>query len=66
MRCGGECRLKQGVVLPDALHGFKAGRGTGTATMDANMDQQLFGITHNPLFQVFVGIRKLYDSLYRR
>ena len=59
------CRLVRGLVLHEALHGFRSGRETGTATLDANSDQQLAGLAHEPLFQVFLDIHKEYDSLDR-
>ena len=59
------CRLKRGVVLNDALHGYRVGQGTGTATLEANLDQHLSGLAHKLLFQVFLDIRKEYDSMYR-
>ena len=31
------CRLNQSVNLYDVLHGFRAGRGTGTATLEENL-----------------------------
>ena len=33
------CRLNRGVVLHDALHRFRGGRGMGMATLEAKMDQ---------------------------
>ena len=64
------CRLKRGIVLNDALHGFRVERfiveqGTGTATLEANLDQHLDGLAHKPLFQLSLDIRKEYDSLDR-
>ena len=56
-------RLKQGVVLHNALHRFREGHRMGTSTLEANMDQQLSGITHEPLLQFFIYVRKAYDSL---
>ena len=35
------------------------------ATMEANMVQPILGIFHDPLFQVFINVRKSYDSLDR-
>ena len=49
------------LTLYDALHGFRAGRGTGTETLEENSVQQLVGIAHKPLFQVFLDVRKAYD-----
>ena len=59
------CRLKRSVVIHNSLHGFRTGRGTGTATLEANMDQKLAGLAHEPLFQVFLYVQKAYEFLYR-
>ena len=59
------CRLKRSVRLHDALHGFRSWRGTGTVTLEENLSQQLEETTHNTLFQVFLDVRKAYDSLER-
>ena len=58
-------RLRSFIVLHDFLHSFRQGRGTGTAIMEATLNQKLMVIVHEPLFQVFLDIRKAYDSLYR-
>ena len=55
------CRLKRGVVLHDALHGFRERRGTGTANLEAKPDQQLAGIEHEPIFQFFIDVQKAYN-----
>ena len=44
--------LKRGAVLHDALP-------------EAKLDQQLAVLAHKPLFQVFLEIHKVYDSLDR-
>ena len=31
--------------------------------MEAKLEQQLAGILHKPLFQVFIDVRKAYNSL---
>ena len=56
-------RLKRSVILHDALHGFREGRGMGTATLEANLAQQLAGLAHKPLFQMFLDDRKACDSM---
>ena len=43
----------------------RGGRGTGTATLESKLAQQLVGLAHEPLFQMFLDIRKVYDSLDR-
>ena len=59
------CWLKSSGVLHKTLHGFRTWRGTGTATLEANLSQQLVGIAHKPLFQVFLDVRKAYYLLDR-
>ena len=51
-------RLQSSIVQHDVLHGFRQGRGTGTAIMEAKLEQHLAGIVHEPLFQVFLNVRK--------
>ena len=58
-------RLQSSIVLHDVLHAFRQGRGTGTAIREAKLEQKLGRIVHKPLFQVFIGVRKSYDSLDR-
>ena len=53
------------VVLHHGLHGFREGRETGTAIMDANLSQQLAGLAHEPLFQVLLDNHKAYELLDR-
>ena len=49
-------RLKRSVVLHNTLHGFREGRGTGTAMLEANLVQQLVGLAHEPFFQVLLDV----------
>ena len=49
-------------MLHDALHGSREGRGAGTPMLDAKLAQQLGGISHEPLFQVFMDVCKSYGS----
>ena len=51
------------VIFQDVLHGFCAIRGTGTAIMDIKMAQELASIDQEPLFLVFLDLRKAYDTL---
>ncbi len=39
--------------------------GTGTVTMEAKLAQQLAWMEQEPLYQVFVNLRKAYDHLVR-
>ena len=56
---------KWSMSLHDALHGFRAGRGVGTATLEAELAQQLAGISRKSLFQVFLDVQKAYNPLDR-
>ena len=59
-------RLRYSVTLYDALHEFRQGRGTGMATLKTNMVQHLAGVFKDPLFQVFLDVRKACGLLYRK
>ena len=50
-------------MLHDTLHGFRIWRGTETATLEAKLAHQMAGLAHKPLFQVFLDVRKAYNSL---
>ena len=54
-------RLRSSIVLHDVLHGFGNVRRTGTAIMESKLEQLLAGIFHEPLFQVFLDVRKAYN-----
>ena len=58
-------RIMAEVKFHDALHGFLPERGTGTATIEAKLLQQLAGIAQVPLFEVFLDLKKAYDTLDR-
>ena len=59
------CQMKWSVTLNDAFYKLRAGGGEGTATLEAKLVQQLVGIAHEPLFQVFLDVRKVYKSMDR-
>ena len=61
----GNCSLKSSIMLHDTLHGFREGRGAGTAMLESKLSQKLSGIAHNPLLQVFLDVHKAYSSLDR-
>jgi len=60
-----DARIKASVEFHDALHGFRAKRGTGTAIIEAKLLQQLAAIDQVPLFEVFLDLKKAYDTLDR-
>ena len=50
-------RVKAKVKLHDILHGFVSKRGTGTAILEAKLQQELASIEQAPLFSVFIDLR---------
>jgi hypothetical protein len=56
------CRLGS-IEFHPCLHGGLPKRGTGTATIEAKLAQQLAWMEQEPLYQVFVDLRKAYDHL---
>jgi hypothetical protein len=58
-------RLKAAISFHDALHGFRPGRGTTTAIIEAKLFQQLASIQQVPVFEIFLDLKKAYDTLDR-
>ena len=58
-------RLQASIELHDALHGFRARRGTGTAIIEAKLLQQWARLKQVPLYGIFLDLRKAYDTLDR-
>ena len=56
-------RLTASITFHDFLHGFRAGRGTGTATLEANLLQQLAASGEEVLYVIFLDLHKAYDTL---
>ena len=48
----------QVIEFHDCLHGFLSGRGTGTATTEVKLTQQLAYLEQVPLFGVFIDLKK--------
>ena len=72
--CGGDvegsggnfnCQLTASITYHDFLHGFREGRGTGTATLEAKLLQQLAALREEVLYVVFLDLHKTYDALDR-
>ena len=59
------CRITAGINFHDALHGFWEGRGTGTATLEEKLLQQLAAMTEEVLYVIFLDLTKAYDALDR-
>jgi retron-type reverse transcriptase len=58
-------RLKAAIAFHDALHGFWPRRGTTTAIIEAKLFQQLALIQQVPIFEIFIDLKKAYDTLDR-
>ena len=58
-------RLQSTIVFDDAIHGFRRGRGCNTAIMEAKLLMQFQYRKDNPLYMVFIDLKKAYDTLDR-
>ena len=58
-------RFTSSITYHNALHGFRAGRGTGTATLKAKLLQQLAAMREEVLYVIFLDLTKAYDALDR-
>jgi len=59
-------RMSDKIELADELHGFRQGRGTGTAIMEAKLLSQLQCRSDEPLYMIFLDLKKAYDTLDRK
>ena len=57
--------LAASITYHDFLHGFWAGRGTGTATLEAKLLQQLVALREEVLYMIFLDLHRAYDALDR-
>ena len=46
------CRFTASITYNNFLHGFRAGRGTGTATLEAKLLQQLVAFREEVLYVI--------------
>ena len=58
-----DTQIKLVVTFHNVIHGFRTKRGTGMKIMELNMAQEIASIDQNPLFLVFLDLRKSYDTL---
>ena len=58
-------RFTSFITYHDALHGFRSGRVTGTATLEAKLLQQLAAMKEEVLYMIFLDLTKSYDALDR-
>ena len=59
------CRFTASITYHDSLHGFQAVRGTGTATLEVKLLQQLAAMREEVLYVIFLDLTKAYDALDR-
>ena len=59
------CPFTASITYHDFLHGFRAGRGTCTATLEAKLLQQLAALREEVLYMIFLDLHKAYDTLDR-
>ena len=60
-----ERRVSTAVTYHDALHGFRARHGMGTAIIEAKLFQQLAAIDQVPVYEIFLDLKKAYDAVDR-
>ena len=58
-------RFTSSITYHDALHGFRSGRGTGTATLKTKLLQQLAAMREEVLYVIFLDLTKSYNALDR-
>ena len=56
-------RLATAITYHDFLHGFRAGRGTETATLEAKLLQQLADMREEVLYAICLDLTKAYAAL---
>ena len=59
------CRFTASITYHDFLHGFWAGRGTGTPTLEAKLLQQLAALREEVLYVIFLDLHRAYYDLDR-
>ena len=59
------CQILSSIQFHEALHSIHKGRGTGTATPEANMLQYLIAIMETVSHAIFLNLRKAYYALDR-
>ena len=58
-------RFTASITYHDSLHVFWAGRGTGTATFEVDLLQQVAALREALLHPISLDLHKAYDALYR-
>ena len=53
------------IQFHDTLHGFRTGRGTGNAFLEANLIQQLTNMMEEVLQKILLNLHESYHALDR-
>ena len=59
------CRFTSSIAFHDVIHGFRSGRGMGTAYLEVKLLQQLAAMMEEVLYMIFLDLHKAYDALDR-
>ena len=59
------CRFTAAITYHNFLHGFRAGRGTGTTTFEVKLLQQVTALGEVVLHEIFMDMHKAYNNLDR-
>ena len=59
------CLFTTAITYHNSLHGFQAGCGTGTATLEVNLLQQIAALREAVLNMIFQDLHKAYNALDR-
>ena len=60
-----DTRIKIAAQFHSVLHGFCVGRGIGIVIINLKLAQELASVDQDPLFLIFLDLRKAYDNLDR-
>ena len=55
--------LPASIIYHDSLHGFRAGRCTGTATLEVKLLQKVTAMREEVLHAIFMDLHKAYYAL---
>ena len=53
----------QSIEFHSCIHMFSSGRGTRMATMETKLAHQLAYMEHEPLYGIFIDLRKTYNAM---
>ena len=60
-----DTRLRTSLQVHGVLHGFRSGRGMGTAIMELNLAHEISRIDQYPIFLVLLDLMKAYGTVDR-